>query len=47
MAMHGHARMRGMGVMGTRIAEVVSMVWVQCGHARPCKNGENWKLSMP
>ena len=30
--------------MGTRIAEVVGMVWVQCSHAQPCKGGEKLEI---
>ena len=30
--------------MGTRIAEVVGMVWVQCSHAQPCKGGEKLEV---
>ena len=30
--------------MGTKIAEVVGMVWVQCSHAQPCKGGEKLEV---
>ena len=32
----------GKGWMEARIDEVVSMEWVQCGHACPCKGGKTW-----